>query len=306
MTAFFQWLTANPVRAFLMAGLAALCAMLPLPGAWLPGSVVAAGLLIGGAPIAGAAAAGAALACLWAIAPAFGVLPAIAVALALIAPSLLGAVVLEKSRSLSVAFQALTIGSGVLVLGINGLLGDPVQALAPVIAKLEPWLQELSESLTRAGHVISAQELGEQTASYAWASFGWMVLFNAFVAQCVALWGYGRLRQPGLLGREFRSLRLGSAIAWLLAGLFLATIGANVLGGGGWQAVDDLQFVLAAAFLVQALAVVHGLRELQVIGVLPVALAYVAVILVPMALVGIGFADTWIRFRERFAPRQGV
>jgi len=27
------------------------------------------------------------------------------------------------------------------------------------------------------------------------------------------------------------------------------------------------------------------------------------VVLVPMALVGIGFADTWVRFRERFAPR---
>jgi hypothetical protein len=38
----------------------------------------------------------------------------------------------------------------------------------------------------------------------------------------------------------------------------------------------------------------------------PVVLAYVAVLLVPMALVGIGFADTWVRFRERFAPRQGV
>jgi hypothetical protein len=306
MSAFLQWLTANPVRAFLAAGLASLLAMLPLPGAWLPGSVIALGLLVGGPAIAGAAACGAAIACLWAIAPAFGALPAAAVALVLVVPALLGAVVLEKGRSLSVAFQALTIGSGLLVLAINGLLGDPVRALAPVIAKLEPWLRELADSLSRAGHVISAKELGEQTASYAWASFGWMVLFNAGVAQCLALWGYGRLREPGLFGREFRALRLGNAVAWLLAGLFLATIGSNAFGGGGWQAVDDLQFVLAAAFLVQALAVVHGLRELQVIGVLPVVLAYVAVVLVPMALVAIGFADTWVRFRERFAPRQGV
>jgi hypothetical protein len=67
-----------------------------------------------------------------------------------------------------------------------------------------------------------------------------------------------------------------------------------------------VMFVLAAAFLMQALAVVHGLRELQVIGLPSVALAYVAVALVPVALVGIGFADAWIRFRERFAPRQGV
>jgi hypothetical protein len=306
MTALLKWMTANPVQAFLAAGLAALCAMLPVPAAWLPGGVVALGLLAGGTPVAAAAVAGAALACLWALAPAFGTLPALTVAAALLLPSLLAAMALERSRSLSVTFQALTIGCCLLVLAINGLLGDPVRALAPVIAKLEPMLRQLADVFARAGIDKSPEELGEQTASLAWATFGWMVLLNAFVAQCAALWGFARLREPGLFGREFRSLRLGSAIAWVLAGLFVATLAASRLGGGGWQAVDDLQFVLAAAFLVQALAVVHGLRELQVIGVVPVALAYVAVVLVPMALVGIGFADTWVRFRERFAPRQGV
>jgi len=306
MTAFLQWFTANRFRAFLAAGVAVLFAMLPLPAAWLPGSVIALAFLVGGAPIASAAAAGAVLACFWALAPAFGFLAAAAVALVLVVPASLAAVALEKSRSLSVAFQALTVGCCLLVLAINGLLGDPVLALAPLMEKFEPMLQDFAAALTRAGRVISAQELGVQTASLAWASFGWMVLFNALVAQCVALWGYGRLREPGLLGREFRALRLGNSIAWLLAVLFLATIAANLLGGGGWQAVDDVVFVLAAAFLVQALAVVHGLRELQVIGLVPVVLAYVAVLLVPMALVGIGFADTWVRFRERFAPRQGV
>jgi hypothetical protein len=144
------------------------------------------------------------------------------------------------------------------------------------------------------------------TARAAWATLGWMVLLHAFVAQCAGLWGYGRLREPGLFGREFRQLRLGRFIAWTLVVAFLASLVAHRLAAPGWQAVDDVLFVLAAAFLVQALAVVHGLRELQVIGVVPVALAYVAVFLVPMALVGIGFADTWVRFRERFAPRQGV
>lgn len=302
MTALLKWMTANRIQAFLAAGLAALFAMLPLPAAWLPGSAVVLGLLAGGAPLAGAAAAGAVLACLWALAPAFGPVPALAVALVLVVPALLAAVALERTRSLSVAFQALTVGCCLLVLAINGLLGDPVQALAPVMAKLEPALRQLADVFARAGINTTPQELGAQTASLAWATFGWMVLLNAFVAQCAALWGYGRLREPGLFGREFRALRLGSAIAWLLAALFVASLAASALGGG-WQAVDDLQFVLAAAFLVQALAVVHGLRELQVIGAIWVVLAYVAVVLVPMALVGIGFADTWVRFRERFAPR---
>ena len=73
--------------------------------------------------------------------------------------------------------------------------------------------------------------------------------------------------------------------------------------GQGFLVTEDVVFVLAAAFIVQGLAVVHGLREMQVIGLVPVILAYVAVLLVPKALVGIGFADTWFRFRERFAKR---
>jgi hypothetical protein len=87
---------------------------------------------------------------------------------------------------------------------------------------------------------------------------------------------------------------------------FAVSFLAHRFAGQRWHAADHVLFGLAAAFLGQALAVVHGLRELQVIGVVPVILAYVAVLLVPMALVGIGFADTWVRFRERFAPRQGV
>jgi hypothetical protein len=305
MTALLQWMTANPVRAFLASGLAALVSMFVPMATWLPGGVVSVGLLAGGASIAAWATAGSAFAFIWALSPVFGTLPAISVAVAVMLPSILATITLEKSRSLSATFQALTIGCCLLVLGIHGLLGDPVRALAPVVAELEPMFRQFADTLTRFGFESTPEEIGTRTASMAWATFGWMVLLQAFLAQCAGLWGYGRLREPGLFGREFRALRLGNVIAWLLVAVFITSLAASSQGGG-WQAVDDLRFVLAAAFLVQALAVVHGLRELQVIGVLPVVLAYVAVILVPMALVGIGFADTWVRFRERFAPRQGV
>jgi hypothetical protein len=305
MTALLQWMTANPVRAFLASGLAALISMFALPmAAWMPGGVVSLGLLAGGVPIAAAATAGAGLAFVWVFSPMFGTGPALLVAVVLVLPSVLAAYALEKSRSLSFAFQALTVGCCLLVLGIHGLLGDPVRALAPVIAELEPALRQWADLLSRAGIEKSPKEIGEATASLAWATLGWMVLLHGFLAQCAGLWGFGRLRQPGLFGREFRALRLGSVVAWLLVAVFAASFAAG--GQGGWQAIDDLRFVLAAAFLVQALAVVHGLRELQVIGVVPLVLAYLAVILVPVSLVGIGFADTWVRFRERFAPRQGV
>ena len=307
MTALLQWMIANPVRAFLAAGLASFVAMLALPVvAWLPAGLVVLGLLASGQTVAAAATAGAALALVWAFSPLFGAGPAIVIATVVMLPSVAGAFVLEKSRSLGFVFQALTAASCLLVFGIHFLLGDPVSVLMPFIAKLEPMLQRTAETLSQFGINSSPEEIGAATARAAWATLGWMVLLQAFVAQCAGLWAYSRLRQPGLFGREFRNLKLGSFIGWMLVAAFAASLVGHRYFAPGWQPIDDVLFVLAAAFLVQALAVVHGLRELQVIGVIPMILAYVAVILVPMALVGIGFADTWVRFRERFAPRQGV
>ena len=307
MTALLQWMTANPVRAFLAAGLASFVAMLALPiVAWLPAGLIVLGLLASGRSVAAAATAGAALALVWAFTPLFGAGPGIAIATVVLLPSVIGAFVLEKSRSLGFVFQALTVASCLLVFAIHGLLGDPVGVLMPFIAKLEPMLQRTAETLSQFGIDSSPAEIGAATARAAWATLGWMVLLQAFVAQCAGLWAFSRLRQPGLFGREFRGLKLGSFIGWMLVAAFAASLIGHRYFEPGWQPIDDVLFVLAAAFLVQALAVVHGLRELQVIGVIPVILAYVAVILVPMALVGIGFADTWVRFRERFAPRQGV
>jgi hypothetical protein len=307
MTALLQWMISNPFRAFLAAGLASLVALIALPmAAWMPAAVIVLCLLAGSPPVVVAAIAGAGFVMVWAFSSTFGPGPAVVIAVAALAPSILAALLLEKSRSLGFVFQALTVASCLMVLAIHGLLGDPVRALAPVIAELEPMLRSTAETLSQMGIESSPEEIGAATARVAWATLGWMVLLHAFLAQCAGLWGVGRLREPGLLGREFRRLKLGRFIGLLLVVAFLASLAMHRFASGGWQAVDDVLFVLAAAFLVQALAVVHGLRELQVIGLWPVILAYVAVILVPMALVAIGFADTWVRFRERFAPRQGV
>lgn len=304
MTALLKWVTATPVRAFLAAGLASLVAFLALPmAAWLPAGFVVLAFLSGGTALALAAAAGAGIALLWMLAPAFGLAPALAVAIAVLLPAWFGGAALASTRSLNLVYQALTLGAVLLVLAIHALLGDPQGVLMPMIAQLEPVLQQVAATLSQWGIESTPAEIGAATARVAWATLGWMVLLHALMAQFAGLWGLGRLREPGLFGREFRQLKLGRFIAWALAGAFLLSLAAHRLVAGGWQAADDVVFVLAAAFLVQALAVVHGLRELQVIGQLPVVLAYAALVLAPVALVGIGFADTWFRFRERFVKR---
>jgi hypothetical protein len=307
MNAFLHWMTAKPVRAFLAAGLASLMALVALPmTAWLPAGVVVLALLASERAVALAATAGAAIALVWAFAPLFGAGPAIAIATVALLPSIVAAFALLATRSLTFVYQALTVAACLLVVAIHGLLGNPEGVLMPLIAELEPMLRRTAETLSEFGIERSPEQIGAATARVAWATLGWMVLLHAFLAQCAGLWGLSRLREPGLFGREFRGLKLGRFIAWALIATFAASLVSHRLLGHGWQVADDVVFVLMAAFLVQALAVVHGLREVQVIGFLPVVLAYVAVILVPMALVGIGFADTWVRFRERFAPRQGV
>jgi hypothetical protein len=304
MTGLIHWVTGHPARAFLAAGLAALVSLFALPmAAWLPAGVVVLGLLAGGPMLALAAALGAATGLMWVFLPAFG--SGAALIIAVLLPSYLAATALVATRSLSFVFQAATIGAGLLVLAIHGLLGDPQGVLMPLIGALEPMLQRASDLFSQFGIESTPQEIGAATVHSAWRTLAWMVLLQAMLAQFAGLWAFGQLREPGLFGREFRQLKLGRAIAWIAVAAFAVSLGAQLALGQPWQAVDDLVFVLAAAFLMQALAVVHGLRELQVIGLAPVVLAYIAVVLLPMALVGIGFADTWVRFRERFGHRQG-
>jgi hypothetical protein len=306
MSALFQWVTSHPARAFLAAGVASLVALIALPMvAWLPAGCVVLALLGGGPVTAGAAAAGAALSLLWVFGPVIGAGPALAIATAVLLPSYLGASTLAATRSLSFVFQAMTLGAGLLVLAIHALLGDPRGVLTPLIAELEPLLRRTADTLSQFGIERSPQEIGAATARVAWATLAWMVLLHAMLAQFSGLWAYGQMRERGLFGREFRQLRLGRVVAWIAIVAFGASLGAQQFLGHSWQPADDLVFVLAAAFLVQALAVVHGLRELQVIGLLPVILAYLAVVLVPTAMVGIGLADTWVHFRERSSRRAG-
>ena len=81
-------------------------------------------------------------------------------------------------------------------------------------------LRQTADMFSRMGIQSSPEQIGAATARMAWATLGWMVLLHAFVAQCAGLWGYSRLRQPGLFGHEFRSLRLGQVIAWTLVVMF--------------------------------------------------------------------------------------
>lgn len=295
-----EWLTARPARAFLVAALASLLTLVALPlAAWVASAVMVLALLAAGRATAGAAALGAALPITWGFSPVFGFGGGLAIAAGVLLPAYLAAALLERSRSLSFVFQAVTLAAGGLVLLAHLLLGNPTSVLVPVLEYVRPVLEQTARTLADMGVERSPEEIGLATARVAWATVAWMLLLHTMLATFAGLWVFGSMREPGLFGVQFRAMRLGHLVAWAAVGALLVSLLSQWLAGGVWQPAEDVLFVLACAFLLQALAVVHGLREAQVIGAPVVVLTYIAVALLPMAVVGLGFADTWIRLRER-------
>lgn len=306
MKKFAEWLTARPVRSLFAGTVLATLALFALPVlGWLPAGLVVLALLATGPSAGLLAAAGAALPIAWGFSPLMGIAGGLVVAAIVLVPAYAAGSLLVRSRSLSFVFQAVTLAACVLVLLVRLVLGDPSGVLVPLLDLFRPALEETARALAGMGVVRTPEEIGEATARVAWATGAWMLLLHTMTSLFAGMWAFAAAREPGLLGRQFRELRLGSLVAWGAAAALLASFGTQLASGRAWAPAEDVLFVLAGAFLLQALAVVHGLRTAQAVGPLVVALAYVAVLLLPMALVGLGFADTWVRFRERFGARPG-
>lgn len=299
-----QWLTARPARAFLAGAAISALALIALPlTAWVPAGVMVLARLAAGHATAGAAAFGAALPIAWGFSPVFGLGGGLLLAAAVLLPAFLAGSLLERSRSLSFVFQAVTLVACGLVLLVHLLLGDPTGVLMPLVDYVRPALEETARTLSEMGVERTPEEIGEATARVAWATAAWMLLLHTMLAMFLGLWAFGSMREPGLFGAQFRGMKLGRFVAWMAVAALVASLLSQWLTGKAWQPAEDVLFVLACAFLLQALAVVHGLREAQVIGPALVVLTYVAVALLPMAVVGLGFADTWVRLRERLPGR---
>ena len=310
MQKFAEWLTARPARGFLAAAACSVLTLIALPvAAWLPAAVTVLALLAGGPRAAALAALGAAIPIAWTFAPLLGVAGALILAAAVLGPACLAGWLLNTSRSLNLVFQVVALSAAGLVLVAHLVLGNPATVLVPALEAMRPMFEETARVLAAMGVQSTPEQIGAATARVAWATGAWMLMLHTLLALFVALWAFGAAREPGLFGRQFRALRLGSFVAWIAVVALAVNLGARLATGQSWQPAEDVLFVLACAFLLQALAVAHALRDAQVLGTGPLLLCYVAVALLPMAVVGLGFADTWMRFRERFGqakPQPGA
>lgn len=304
MNRFAAWALRTPWNGMVAGALLSTPACLALPLlAWLPGGWVVLASLAGGPALGAWSMTGAALPMAWMFAPAMGWGGALLLAAMALLPALVAGVLLSRTRSLSFVFQAVTLSAAALVLLFRAALGDPVSVFAPLLEAMKPAFEEMAASMAGLGMGRSAEELATAVARMAWATLTWLLLLTTLSSLFLGLWRFAALREPGLFGREFASLRLGSLIGWLAVAVLLLNVAAQLAGGEAWAPAEDLLFVLSGAFLLQGLAIAHALRAAQVTGPLLLAVAYLSVIVFPMLLVGLGLADTWVRFRERFVNK---
>ena len=291
---FAGWLADNPSGAVLVTGLLGLLPLFGLVFAFfLPGAVPAL-LTLQRGPRAGAAVAlGAALmlaVAVWSI----GRPPQVGLVYAawMLAPPMLLAVLLGRTRSLSLCLQIATLAGVALVLLLHAVFGDPMQFW-------QSWLRELVLEMQRQGlpMAVDADTFVNALARTMWGWIAVLTMLLAMSALLLARWWQSLGGQTGSFAAEFRELRLGRV---------LGTVSVVAIGLALWidnVVVADLARLLLCALLLVGLAAVHRYRAERNLHAVWLWITYVGLVLVsPImvpALAGWGFVDNWVRSGRR-------
>ena len=197
--------------------------------------------------------------------------------------------ILRATVSLAATLQIGTLLAAAGVLAFYALHGDPA-------AFWEGTLQAIADALTGGQ---PGPEWNQAVSRLAPRLTGlWATNLLAVAVLCLLLgrWWQAVLYNQGGFRSEFHGLRFAP---WFGALGLLAALAAGFAPAG---LIADLGVVIAAAFLLQALAVAHALAAARnwhggwLVGfylILPLLLR-------PIALLGL--ADTFVDFRARFAP----
>ena len=285
MKGFTEWLTSRTYRAALLA---AALALLP------PLGLVGAGLLVlvslqRGSPAgwSAAAIAGAALVAIGLVggAGAFGALVAVVL---FWGPALALTEVLRRVGRLGPPMDLAAIGSvGIVLLWFAFTGGQTGQLLDEFAAQMEPILRgSIDPAQTRALLELTLPGL-----------IALSLTLGAVVALLLGMAWHASLVSPGSLGQAFREMRMSRVVGTV--GLAVL-VGAMVVGSPLWV---SLGIALSGVFVLQGLALVHGLAKIRgwpggVLVGLYVLLLFGMSFVAPV-LAAAGMADTWMDFRGR-------
>ncbi|MGB5672371.1 MAG: hypothetical protein WBM71_17665, partial [Sedimenticolaceae bacterium] len=220
--------------------------------------------------------------------------------LVLWAPAAVLGGVMRRTGSLRLAIEAATIGAAAIVLLQYGLLADPAAF----------WADALNEFLARRldEETLAASNVDQLIAMMA----GWMAggvaatwFLGAVASLLLARYWASLLDRPGAFGEEFRQLRFGRWLLFLVPVLLLVGV---VLTGGEPSLIGQLYLVGMVLFLIQGVSVGHGL--VAEFGASPAWLLGLYLLLIFVAPHGAtmvalaGYADGWLNFRARARARR--
>jgi hypothetical protein len=275
------WLVARPQNAVL-----ALAVTLLLPAPQLTSGVILVLLVLAqGARLAGIETAVAAAALLT-VSLFFGVSTASLLALmaATWLPVALLAVLLLRTRSLTLTLQVSVIAACVCLAGFYVIVADPA-------AFWQPYLVMMAEVFEQNNLQLNTELLSAEVMTVSVVLAMWMMYVVGL------LLGYALYRrlptETAALG-QFQDLNFGRVLAFAMAVIALLAFVAGL---------QNTAYVLFVVFWIQGLAIVHWLHGK---GRLPLAAVIAVYALLPflqvllmMALAVLGYVDAWFGFRRR-------
>ena len=207
-------------------------------------------------------------------------------------PAILMAMLLLKTRSLTLVIQLAAIAA------IVGMLVFQL-AVADEAAFWKPLLDHTAEVFRAQGMQLNADLVDASVMTLFVTLALWLLYLGGLLLGC-ALYD-AAVGESGRFGR-FRDLDMGRVLATAMA---LAAVLALATGAAGIQSVA---FALFATFMMQGLAVLHWLKGNGVLpGITLVAvyalLPFLQVLLV-IVLATLGYTDAWFDIRRRIEKRK--
>lgn len=225
-------------------------------------------------------------------------LPALGFALVLWIPVWVLAANLRRNVSLARSVQLAGMFGVMLVVGIHVTTDNPALW----------WRGELERLLHPALEGAATQTIDEMTAAIAQIAqlmtglMGGLMGLSLLLSLFIARWWQALLYNPGGFKEEFHQLRLGRGFT-----IVSLLVGLGLLLSSGVPMATDLLVVMVMLFMLQGLAVSHGLVARAGAGRGWLVVLYLMLVLAlpqtALTLALAGFTDNWFDFRTVFGAK---
>jgi len=295
MIALARFIMAGPSQAALVAAVTAILALILPPFAWISGGVIALTVLhLGpqrGAQVmvfSGLATMGFGWIAIGTPMLAFGIV------MLLWTPVWSAAVVLRSTVSLSLALQLIVALAVVFIMVLQFGFPELQTELSKEFDKLIQPMVEQQQTTATKEELSAAMDLVLPLMPGLLA-MGMMI--GSVVSLLLGRWWQAGLYNPGGFAEEFNALRLGKVLASITIVMLVISFIADA------ELVTMLALVLMGIYLIQGLALIHGVIEQKQINKAWLFGLYFMIFLLPQLVVFpltvFGLTDAWFDYRRR-------